>query len=235
MIRRPPRSTLFPYTTLFRSYKPARVTPVGAAANDPNPVFQRQPLAQTFSLNSNGEKFSVVVNHFKSKGSCPSSASDPNADQGDGQGCWNAERVEQAQALLSFIGAVQAAAGDPDVLVIGDLNAYAKEDPILELVNGGLTDMSPSLLGAEAYSSVIDGQAGYLGHALATSSLVPQVSGVTEWHINADEPSVIDYNTEFKPQDLYTPTPYRSADHDPVVVGLNLGNTYEVYLPMVSN
>src|SRR3712207_6857141 len=25
MIRRPPRSTLFPYTTLFRSYKPSRV------------------------------------------------------------------------------------------------------------------------------------------------------------------------------------------------------------------
>src|SRR3712207_8304725 len=71
MIRRPPRSTLFPYTTLFRSYKPARVTPVGAAANDPNPVFQRQPLAQTFTFNPNGEKFSVVVNHFKSKGSCP--------------------------------------------------------------------------------------------------------------------------------------------------------------------
>src|SRR2546430_13121113 len=30
MIRRPPRSTLFPYTTLFRS-DPARTTPAGAA------------------------------------------------------------------------------------------------------------------------------------------------------------------------------------------------------------
>src|SRR5690348_17622226 len=29
MIRRPPRSTLFPYTTLFRSTKPARVPPGG--------------------------------------------------------------------------------------------------------------------------------------------------------------------------------------------------------------
>src|SRR5208282_4857111 len=27
MIRRPPRSTLFPYTTLFRSLRPARVPP----------------------------------------------------------------------------------------------------------------------------------------------------------------------------------------------------------------
>src|SRR5256886_4091604 len=32
MIRRPPRSTLFPYTTLFRSLLPARLQPAGAAA-----------------------------------------------------------------------------------------------------------------------------------------------------------------------------------------------------------
>src|SRR3712207_8835357 len=31
MIRRPPRSTLFPYTTLFRSERPARPTAGGAA------------------------------------------------------------------------------------------------------------------------------------------------------------------------------------------------------------
>ena len=41
----------------------------------------------------------------------------------------------------------------------------------------------------------------------------------TVWHINTDEPSVIDYNTEYKPEDLYTPTPYRASDHDPVIVG----------------
>jgi hypothetical protein len=48
------------------------------------------------------------------------------------------------------------------------------------------------------------------------------VTGATEWHINTDEPSVIDYNLEYKPQDLYTPTPYRASDHDPVIVGLEL-------------
>jgi Ca2+-binding RTX toxin-like protein len=46
--------------------------------------------------------------------------------------------------------------------------------------------------------------------------------GTYVWHINADEPSVIDYNTEFKPQDLYAANAYRSSDHDPVIVGLNL-------------
>src|SRR3712207_8516839 len=32
MIRRPPRSTLFPYTTLFRSLAPAQEPPVGGEA-----------------------------------------------------------------------------------------------------------------------------------------------------------------------------------------------------------
>ncbi len=58
------------------------------------------------------------------------------------------------------------------------------------------------------------------------------MAGVTIWHINADEPSVLDYNTEFKPQDLYAPTPYRSSDHDPVVVGLRLG-AKGLFLPLV--
>src|SRR5260370_5664579 len=38
MIRRPPRSTLFPYTTLFRSHRPARLPP-GTGA--PNPGERR--------------------------------------------------------------------------------------------------------------------------------------------------------------------------------------------------
>ena len=28
--------------------------------------------------------------------------------------------------------------------------------------------------------------------------LAPQVTGVTDWHINADEPTVLDYNNDFK-------------------------------------
>jgi predicted extracellular nuclease len=43
-----------------------------------------------------------------------------------------------------------------------------------------------------------------------------------EWHNNADEPTVIDYNTDGKPQDKYTSAPYRASDHDPVVISLNL-------------
>ena len=211
-------------------YKPGKLSPVGDAVSDTDPIHNRPPLAQTFSA-LNGEKFSVVVNHFKSKGSCPDS-SDPNADQGDGQGCWNTLREQQSQALLNFIGTRTASVGDDDMIVIGDLNAYGMEDPILVLTNGGLVNEISRHNSAD-YSYVFDGEAGYLDHALATAALSSQITGTGHWPINADEPSVIDYNTEFKQPacatcsaDLYTATPYRSSDHDPVIVGLSLVKPY---------
>ncbi|MBU0917515.1 MAG: ExeM/NucH family extracellular endonuclease [Gammaproteobacteria bacterium] len=216
-------------------HKPAKVTPQGSALADTAPVHNRPPLAQMFAT-PNGERFAVVVNHFKSKG-C-SDAAGANADQGDGQGCYNASRQAQASRLLSFVSELQSRTGDSDVLVIGDLNAYGKEDPILTLTQGGFTDLIEAFEGEVGYSYVFDGEVGYLDHALATASALGQVSGVTHWHINADEPFVIDYDMNFKRSpstgqcyntsltacspDLYTATPYRSSDHDPVLIGLNL-------------
>jgi uncharacterized protein len=203
-------------------YKPAKLTPVGASMTDTDAINNRPPLAQTFAVN-NGKRFSLVVNHLKSKGSCPTDGS-LDADQGDGQGCWNALRVKQANRLLTFISQVQATAGDTDVLTIGDYNANGAEDPIIALQNGGLVSEIERFVRPRGmpYSFVFDGEAGYLDHALTSASLSRNVTNVTEWHINADEPTVIDYNTEFKPQDLYTATPFRASDHDPVVIGLNL-------------
>ncbi len=199
-------------------YQPGKIAPVGAALADSNAIHNRPPLAQTFAA-ANGEKFSVVVNHFKSKGSCPAAGVD--TDQGDGQGCWNDLRVQQAQALRGFIETLKSDSGDADVLVIGDLNAYGKEDPVLDFTDQGYVDQIARFNNI-GYSYVFDGEAGYLDHALASPSLSSQIVGATHWHINADEPSVIDYNTEFKTHDLYAATPYRASDHDPVVIGLNL-------------
>ena len=80
-------------------YKPARLTPLGAAASDNHAVNSRPTLAQTFSL-ANGAVFTLVVNHFKSKGGCPAPTeadANGNTDSGDGQGCWNLLRRQQAQ------------------------------------------------------------------------------------------------------------------------------------------
>src|SRR5690242_20989790 len=47
MIRRPPRSTLFPYTTLFRSFPAAHVTLFGARISTPFWAFLVLALAGT--------------------------------------------------------------------------------------------------------------------------------------------------------------------------------------------
>ena len=210
-------------------YKPAKLSRVGSSTSDTASIHNRPPLAQTFAA-PNGEKFTLLVNHFKSKGCGDAAGAD--ADQGDGQGCFNNRRVQQAQALRAFINTLQTSQADNDVLVIGDLNAYAKEDPIDDLTSRGFVDLSERFNGAAAYSYVFDGEVGYLDHALASASLNSQITGAHHWHINADEPTVIDYNTEFKQPacaacgpDYYTATPYRSSDHDPVVIGLNLIKT----------
>lgn len=205
-------------------YKPGKVTPVGLAQTDLNSVFSRAPIAQTFTVNATGETFSVVVNHFKSKGSCPDISIDP-ANIDTGEGCWSTLRSEQAAQLLKFIEVIKTNSADPDVLAIGDYNAYGTESPINVLTTGGMVnEMAAFVPEGSRYSYVFDGQAGYLDHGLATAELSAQVGDAMFWHINADEPSLIDYVTDYKGGtssiDLYQPHEFRSSDHDPVIVGL---------------
>ena len=104
------------------------------------------------------------------------------------------------------------------------------------LKDGGYVDLVNEYGGLTAYSYIYYGQAGYLDHALANGSLHHQVTGVTVWHINTDEPKVLDYNTEYKSAgqiiSYYSDDTYRASDHDPVVVGLNL-LVRPSYLPIV--
>jgi Ca2+-binding RTX toxin-like protein len=187
--------------------------------SDPDSINDRPPFAQGFQA-PNGEKFAVVVNHLKSKGSCGSGL---NADQGDLQGCHNQTRKEQAQRLLAWLPTVKATAGTDNVILIGDFNAYAKEDPIDLLINGGIVDLVGQFDPAD-YSYVFDAGAGRLDHGLGTPSIAAKVTGATSWHINADEPEWTDYNTEDKAagNDWYQPTAFRASDHDPMLIGLSL-------------
>jgi uncharacterized repeat protein (TIGR01451 family) len=206
-------------------------------------VHNRPPTAQTFDVvdavnPAFGQRFTVIANHFKSKG-CPGTGGD--ADSGDGQGCFNATRVAQANALLSWItSTVLPAAGDPDVLLVGDFNAYGQEDPVTTITGGGYTDNEAALLGASAYSYLFDGQLGHLDYNFSSTTLFPQVAGVAPWHINADEVPLFDYNDEVfdspgeanfeekpdgsalvPPRVVFQPASvFRASDHDPVVTGL---------------
>ena len=209
-------------------YKPARLTPVAAPVTDTAAINNRATLAQTFAA-ANGERFSLVVNHLKSKGSCPS-GSGADADQGDGQGCWNNTRVLQANQLRTFVGQLQTNSGSNDVLLVGDFNANGQEDPILNLTGSGYVDQmvrfSPS---SPAYSYVFDGTVGRLDHGISSATMSAKFTGASYWHINADESLAQDYNLESKQPacaacapDPYSVNPYRSSDHDPLLLGLDL-------------
>ena len=211
-------------------YKPALVTPVGQTAVLNSVAFvnggdsaprSRPSLAQAFQENGTGARFIVDINHLKSKGS----ACDV-PDAGDGQGNCNQVRVNAANELMTWFATDPTGTGDTDFLLIGDYNSYAMEDPITVIKNAGFTNLIASFLGPDAYSYVFDGQWGYLDHALGSASIVSQVLGVGDYHVNSDEPSVLDYNTDFKTANLqnvlYAPDKFRISDHDPVLVGLYL-------------
>jgi predicted extracellular nuclease len=214
-------------------YQPARVAPVGSFAIlddavDPAAITTRNrpAIAQTFQEIASGERFTAVINHWKSKGSAcdaaaPGTNEIPDPDLGDGQGHCNLTRVSMANALLAWLAADPTGSGDPDFLILGDLNAYRREDPVQALEAGGFAVL-PERFGAGGYSYVFDGQAGRLDHALASPALLPQVTAAQEWHINADEPALLDYDEDFNPPGYYAPDAFRASDHDPVVVALAL-------------
>jgi len=211
-------------------YKPGWVTPVGSfevldSSVDPNfdDTRNRPMLVQSFVENNTGSIFTVAVNHLKSKGSSCADIGDP--DVGDGQGNCNETRTNAAQAIVDYLATDPTDSGDLDYLVIGDLNAYAQEDPVTTIEAGGYTDLIETFVGsgwsAGAYSFNFFSQSGYLDHGLSSPNMTPQVTGAAFWHVNADEPSGLNYNN-FNQPGLYSPDEFRSSDHDPVVIGLQL-------------
>ena len=219
-------------------YKSSVVTPVGGVFTSDNNVFDRPPLAQTFILKSAQKTFTYIINHFKSKGSCPpaNTAPNPDLDGGDGQGCWNNRRKMQAQALVNFINAVIIpASGSDRVISMGDYNAYYEEDPLDVLRSNGL-----QILGsATSYSYLFDGLLGSLDHAVVTTSMKALLTGFAKWNINSVEPAYLDYNdslrdaaestTDVNPwAATYTPLPWRSSDHDAVIASFTLTKSSDV-------
>ena len=219
-------------------YKPAKVTPVGNFAIldstvDPRFLdgYNRPVLAAAFMDNLSKKVFTVAVNHLKSKGSSCDAIGDP--DLGDGAGNCNLTRLAAAEALVDWLATDPTGSGMANYLIIGDLNSYDKEAPITAIKAGpdGIPgteddyfDLIHEILGEYAYSYVFDGKIGYLDYALANTYFARYIDDVTVWHINADEPDLIDYDTSFKlpaQQAIFAPDAFRSSDHDPVIVTLS--------------
>lgn len=198
--------------------------------------LNRPALAQTFLELGSGERVTVVVNHFKSKGQSElTDPTDPNYDQGDGQGFWNHARTQAALALSDWLATNPTKVESVGTLIIGDLNAYGREDPIRALEDRGFEDQLIRYTDGTPYTYTFDGQQGTLDTALADESLASRLTGAAVWHINADEVPAIDYqesvgvsfNQRFRTAEVaaayYDPSAFRSSDHDPVLVGIELG------------
>lgn len=237
-------------------YKTTVVAPAGTHAVldstsfvDPNNTGadrNRPALAQTFKVieagnPSQGEKFTAVVLHLKSKGQgCIGTAPDNDTA---GQGNCNLTRSLATAAMMDWLATDPTASGDEDFLILGDLNTYAMEDPITNIRSGAdgtiataddFVDLLAELGDSKAYSYVFYGELGSLQRFLANTQLASGVTGVSAWHVNADEVNLFDYNDavqdatepsfQVKPSvnTLYSADAFRFSDHDPLLLGLNL-------------
>lgn len=189
--------------------------PYGSLRENNSGVKERKKT-QAFQEISTGEIFLFSVNHFKAKSG---RGTGDNADQGDGQGTFNGDRKREAQSLLEHYAKDCAFYKDNDLLIMGDLNAYAMEDPITILREGGMIDLHRTFHADSSYTYNYRGYAGYLDHALCNPTLLPQVTGMVAYHINSDESDNYTYD---KSNDQ---TMFRSSDHDPVIVGIRLDST----------
>ncbi|NND43887.1 MAG: ExeM/NucH family extracellular endonuclease [Xanthomonadales bacterium] len=192
-------------------YQPERFEPLGPAEILTGPDFDdlnRHPLAQPFRDRSSGEHFVVVVNHLKSKGSCPERGR--NSNLSDGQGCWNATRTSAAKAMARWARALGDAAGEGRVLIVGDMNAYRMEDPITTIIEAGLRDLTAPSGPHPNFSYIYWGAAGTLDYAFASPGLVPHVRAARILNINS-----------VWPPGQRLPEPWLGvSDHDPVLVDL---------------
>jgi predicted extracellular nuclease len=197
-------------------YRLQALAPIGPPELLHGPAFSglsRVPLAQLFRVRASGAQFLVAVNHLKSKGRCPDGG--PNADHGDGQGCWNSARVEAVRALGPWLSQLAAKSGTREVLILGDMNAWRQEDPIRSYRDAGYTELVEALAGLPQHSFVYFGQRGTLDYALATPSLRKRARQAMIWHINADWP-----------RNMTLPRPWlRMSDHDPVVVDFDFSQS----------
>lgn len=229
-------------------YNSKRVKPVNKPVVLDLGDKNRTTIAQTFQPISGKQMFTIIPNHLKSKGCTGVDTQTTDADQKDGQGCWNPTRVKAVEQLVQWMAKNPTQVEKPNILLLGDMNSYAKEDPIQVFEKANYKVLLNDKVvgqGEQAYSYVFGvasnaegyGGAGNLDHAIADANLYSKVKKAFAWHINADEPTVLDYNEEYKTDAqkalFFSEDAYRSSDHDPVIVDLDLNDAENG--PSISN
>jgi len=168
--------------------------------------LSRQPLAQLFRDRQSGVEFLAVANHLKSKGGCPDDG--PNADQNNGQGCWSPARVAAVDAQLEWLENLSGKLGTENILVLGDMNAYRMEDPVMRFKAASYVDLVEQLSGLPQHSFLYWGQTGTLDYIFASPEMAGYAQAAQIWHINSNHARKMEH-----------PQPWlRASDHDPVIV-----------------
>lgn len=199
-------------------YRPQRLELLAGPFRDGAPVHDRPPQAAVFRP-PGGRAFLAAAVHFKSKTRCPG-----QGDVDTGQGCWNQRRTDQARALVDFVRERARRHDVDDILLLGDFNSYPGEAPMRVLAEAGFADLVGGHADAGAgYTYVYREAAGRLDYALANDSMRRRVRGAAAWHINADEPAALAYDGRMAAGGGALRSPFRSSDHDPVVVGFESG------------
>jgi len=140
-----------------------------------------------------------------------------------------AQRRAQAEFLATYIQDRQLNDPSEAIVSIGDYNAFgfndgyvdtvgtilgtpAPEDQVAtaspDLVSPDLVNLADFMAESERYSSLLDGNAQALEHALVTANLVAQFAGLVHPRVNADFPESLRGDAS---------TPQRLSDRDPVV------------------
>tara|TARA_R100000322_G_scaffold165110_2_gene130119 strand:+ start:4700 stop:6490 length:1791 start_codon:yes stop_codon:yes gene_type:complete len=192
-------------------YNSARLTQVGQAATLEAGAFargNRPALAAAFRAGKSGETRVVVANHFKSK-RC-NNATGAQVESGDGQGCWGPLRAQAAAELVAWLKTDPTGTGSTDQVVMGDLNSYRREAPLMALADGGF--FNPSAV--DSYSYSFKGEVGTLDYILPSAGLESAVLQSGTWRANVDEPAA---PAELGP---LRGEPWRASDHDPVWLDL---------------
>lgn len=202
------------FTKVGFVYDSTKVEPIGQLQNNNQFTTHRKKMI-TFREKSSGESFIFSLNHFKAKSGTGGGL---DADQGDGQGIFNYTRTQEAKSVAEMYKTYSRKINENDLLLMGDLNAYAKEDPITLLTNEGMVDLHRAFHADSSYSYLWRGTRGYLDHALANRTMLKQITGMAAWHINSPEHDRYTYDNS------YDITMFRSSDHDPILVGLRLTN-----------
>lgn len=180
------------------------VEPIGTPLEINTELVNRKKML-AFREKATGERFIYSINHFKAM------------NTGD-----EYRRVNEARAVADHYKSYRQDKNvrDKDILIMGDLNCYAKTDPIFVFTDQGFIDAHRAFHADSSYSYMFGGLASYIDHAICNETMYGQVTGMSAYHINSDED---DYYTYDKSSDR---TMFRCSDHDPVLVGLKLDSTH---------